>query len=220
MDASTVPRYAEVPGANEAERQFAAWAIEQGWSITKRGWPDFICRRGQEMMCVEVKSGSDHLSHAQQATASDLAAHGIPCFEWRPPNCWDETDGVLKPVFETDRLVSDEHLSLRQACDRLATLNTGLALRVDSAARDAEKFRSAHSQVKAAAKTRIAALEAERAVLADDIGFLLRRFSETRYDSTRVRKLMRRYRQERETEFVWTATDLVIAKPCGTGWPA
>ena len=40
---------------NREEAEFAAWATSQGWSATKRAWPDFICRRNGEVMCVEVK---------------------------------------------------------------------------------------------------------------------------------------------------------------------
>jgi hypothetical protein len=63
-DPGSVPfEYAD---GNRAELLFVEWAEKQGWQVTKRGWPDFICRRGAELMCVEVEDGSDYLSAWQR----------------------------------------------------------------------------------------------------------------------------------------------------------
>jgi hypothetical protein len=62
------------------ERLFAEWAESQGWDVTKRGWPDFICRRNGEIMAVEVKGGNDDISPEQIDTLDNLSAAGVPTF--------------------------------------------------------------------------------------------------------------------------------------------
>lgn len=67
-----------------AEQQFADWAQSQGWTVSKRGWPDFICRRGDELMAVEVKAGHDGLRPEQIDAIRDLKRAGFPTFLWTP----------------------------------------------------------------------------------------------------------------------------------------
>lgn len=64
-----------------AEARFRAWAEAGGWRVTKGGWPDFLCRRGDELMAVEVK-WSDWLSDDQVEALSDLYAAGIATYVW------------------------------------------------------------------------------------------------------------------------------------------
>lgn len=69
---------------NPHEQQFAEWARSEGWHVTKQGWPDFICRRGGEVMAVEVKGGNDGLRPDQVATIHDLQRAGLSAFLWTP----------------------------------------------------------------------------------------------------------------------------------------
>lgn len=62
------------------EAVFAEWATSLGWDVTKRGWPDFICRRDGALMAVEVKGGNDDLSPEQIDVLNDLAAAGLPTY--------------------------------------------------------------------------------------------------------------------------------------------
>ena len=62
------------------EAAFAEWATGNGWDVTKRGWPDFICRRDGALMAVEVKGGNDDLSPEQIDTLNDLSAAGLPTY--------------------------------------------------------------------------------------------------------------------------------------------
>lgn len=63
-----------------AEQRFADWAESQGWDVTKRGWPDFICRRDGAIMAVEVKAGLDVIRPEQIDVLDDLSANGIPTY--------------------------------------------------------------------------------------------------------------------------------------------
>ena len=74
---------------NGPEEAFAAWAESRGWSVTKRGWPDFFCQQDGKIACVEVKPkpvkhGHDPLPKRQHTINQALAAAGIPCYRWSP----------------------------------------------------------------------------------------------------------------------------------------
>lgn len=83
---------------NPAEQSFRQLAEAEGWDVTKRGWPDFLCRRNGELMAVEVKDGNDGLSPQQYETISDLRRAGIPTFVWAPDTGYTE---VGPPVGES-----------------------------------------------------------------------------------------------------------------------
>ena len=34
---------------NKTEQEFATRALARGWSVTKRGWPDFLCWKGDDV---------------------------------------------------------------------------------------------------------------------------------------------------------------------------
>jgi hypothetical protein len=67
---------------SNAEADFALWATGEGWSVTKRGWPDFLCRRDDAVIAVEVKDGNDGLSAEQHTALTDLNRAGIPTYLW------------------------------------------------------------------------------------------------------------------------------------------
>jgi len=77
---------------NEAERQLYRELISQGWSVTKRGWPDFACFKGNNLALVEVKpKQSRRLKKEQWRLMSALAKLGVKCFRWSP-------DGGFQPI--------------------------------------------------------------------------------------------------------------------------
>jgi Holliday junction resolvase len=77
---------------NKAEREFQIAAESKGWTISKRGWPDFFCTRGDEVICVEVKPKATHKLKREQATILKfLAKHDIKAFKWTP-------DGRLESI--------------------------------------------------------------------------------------------------------------------------
>jgi len=70
---------------NKAEGAFKKEMEGKGWDITKRGWPDFICLRDDDVVFVEVKKNKDiPLKKSQLKIMKILADHGIPCFRWSP----------------------------------------------------------------------------------------------------------------------------------------
>lgn len=112
-----------------AERAFAAWARSEGWTVTKRGWPDFMCRRNGQVMAVEVKTGQDVVSADQSETIADLRAAGLPVWIWSPEHglrlpamASPLTDGLLAAREEIGRLqaIIRDMIGARDALDDLA----------------------------------------------------------------------------------------------------
>jgi len=72
---------------NEAEAACYDALLKLGWAtVTKRGWPDFICLtpdgRG---ICVEVKRKAGFKpKQSQKLVLEFLARHGITCYLWTP----------------------------------------------------------------------------------------------------------------------------------------
>lgn len=75
------------PLANEPERNLEELASENGWTTTKRGWPDFLCTNELtgEKIAIEVKprcqNGRLQYLKREQADCMDfLSEHGIKCY--------------------------------------------------------------------------------------------------------------------------------------------
>lgn len=74
----------EGPICVKAEAQFAELAKAAGWTVSKRGWPDFIMWKEGKLACVEVKLDLQPLRENQSNVLRALAGYGVPCFTWRP----------------------------------------------------------------------------------------------------------------------------------------
>ena len=71
--------------ANPAERMCYDLLIEQGWNVTKKGWPDFFCWTPNKFMVVEVKPRDRmDLRPRQGLILRRLAKYGVPCYRWSP----------------------------------------------------------------------------------------------------------------------------------------
>ena len=81
--------------ANKAEAECFQLLRENGWTPTKRGWPDFFCVRGDDVCAVEVKPHkSNALSRNQMIVMGALSAKGIRCFLWSPDGGFEEVMGM------------------------------------------------------------------------------------------------------------------------------
>ena len=70
---------------NAAEQACAKELTAQGWFVTKKGWPDFACFKGDKLALVEVKQKSSHrLKRDQFRLLTALAKLGVNCFLWSP----------------------------------------------------------------------------------------------------------------------------------------
>lgn len=99
---------------NLTEAAFVLWAEAEGWKVTKRGWPDFICRRGDEVMAVEVKGHHDWMRPEQWAAVKDLRMVGLPTF------LWTEEEGLSELTAGVS--LAESVQSLRQQNARLLAL--------------------------------------------------------------------------------------------------
>ncbi|MBA7536074.1 hypothetical protein ES705_28336 [subsurface metagenome] len=88
---------------NPAERLLFQQLTAEGWEVTKRGWPDFACFKGNNLALIEVKPNSRcHLKRTQQRLMVALANLGVKCFLWSP-------DGGFEPITP-----ASAHLAPRQ----------------------------------------------------------------------------------------------------------
>lgn len=63
---------------NKAELAVLARLQGEGWIVVKRGWPDFLVVRGNEVRLIEVKRTAGYgLSRPQREVARILALLGL-----------------------------------------------------------------------------------------------------------------------------------------------
>ena len=86
---------------NVAEAACYDTMTADGWTLTKRGWPDFFCVRGGEFCAVEVKPHKNSaLKRNQLAVMGMLSAKGVKCFMWSPDGGFEEVRGTLTSFAE------------------------------------------------------------------------------------------------------------------------
>lgn len=83
----------DIKNPNRTERAFAVAARGDGWGVTKRGWPDYLCWKGDELICVEVKKEGLPLSPYQKMVMGKLSKVGIRCFRWSPLTGFTKYEG-------------------------------------------------------------------------------------------------------------------------------
>ena len=88
LSPSTAPK-------NKAEGECFEFLTAKGWTLTKRGWPDFFCVKDGEIMAVEVKPRKKHpLKRDQVVVMGLLADRGIPCYLWTPDGGLERMKGT------------------------------------------------------------------------------------------------------------------------------
>ena len=124
---------------NERENSILTALREQGWTVYRDGWPDFLCLRLNsgategtqptlEAVAVEVKSPEDKPSEAQHRMHEALERLGIPVAIARP--------GDIRPMRFPVRLGTRTRISKTrpQAIDQISRiLNESKALRAQLA---------------------------------------------------------------------------------------
>ena len=64
-----------------AELNFKDIYTKRGYTVTKKGWPDFICTKANEIMTVEVKPNKkQHPTNEQKFIIQFLCSLGIPTY--------------------------------------------------------------------------------------------------------------------------------------------
>ncbi|HEY82226.1 MAG TPA: hypothetical protein G4O01_02935 [Dehalococcoidia bacterium] len=94
---------------NPAEAMLYNLLKAEGWEVTKAGYPDFICRRGDEVMLVEVKPDKNHrLKRRQSEAMKALAKQGVKCLRWSP----DEGFRDINNISDDDDIYTSSSSSL------------------------------------------------------------------------------------------------------------
>jgi hypothetical protein len=85
--------YSRKGPTNSAERKFLDQC--KAPEVQKRGWPDFLCYNGDEIICVEVKPAASHpLKVAQYRLMKSLAKYGVPCYKWSPDGGYKSIEDI------------------------------------------------------------------------------------------------------------------------------
>lgn len=70
---------------NEAEGKCFKELTKEGWDVSKRGWPDFICEKDGKFIVIEVKKKKTHsLKYDQERVMKFLSEQGIECYRYSP----------------------------------------------------------------------------------------------------------------------------------------
>ncbi len=110
---------------NALETKISDSLRKQGWTVLKRGWPDFLIYREQAgrllVAGVEVKSDRDTLSEQQEAMHRILRAVGLPVHTLRPEFVSKSRIGKTRAALTaTERLDARSQISeLRAELGRL-----------------------------------------------------------------------------------------------------
>ena len=79
---------------NTSERALMRFMRKQGWTCSKKGWPDFFCvhtKNSHQIALVEVKPHRGRrLRTHQKAVMLALAAFGVPCYRWSPESGFEQ----------------------------------------------------------------------------------------------------------------------------------
>ena len=70
---------------NPTEGRFIRWLhqIRPNANVQRGGWPDFLVESDGNIVGIEVRSGTDHLSPDQIRCMRILERAGIPCYVWK-----------------------------------------------------------------------------------------------------------------------------------------
>lgn len=70
--------------ASHAEAAFCRQAMQNGWTVRKRGWPDFLIEQEGRLYAVEVKRDAPVLKREQAEVMELLERAGVRCLVWTP----------------------------------------------------------------------------------------------------------------------------------------
>lgn len=102
-----------------AEKQLRNKLEKEGWVVTHKGWPDFVCVKDSEMMFVEVKGyRGDKLKKEQHYVLTNLSKLGLNCFRWDPNSGFEQILPTtpapeIRKSNQKPRLTWEEKLALR-----------------------------------------------------------------------------------------------------------
>ena len=87
---------------SEAEYLVAQSLIERGYTVLKRGWPDFVAVRGKQIRFIEVKRDGAVRINKKQRPISDIleAAFGMKVEMLRPKDVGKRLGGKEQKLLE------------------------------------------------------------------------------------------------------------------------
>lgn len=79
-----MPKYSDREPSNRSEAKFFQQASKAGYTVFRKGWPDFLIKKDDKVYAVEVKPWGKKQTKAQKEVMSILVQLGIKCFLWTP----------------------------------------------------------------------------------------------------------------------------------------
>lgn len=106
-----------------AEMQLRQQLEAEGWTVLHKGWPDFACVRGNDMMFIEVKNyRGEMLKQEQHYILTQLAKLGLNCAKWTPDGGFERiTSSTPMPVIKKNTKERGRRLSLEERLSQLPT---------------------------------------------------------------------------------------------------
>lgn len=106
MRRSGIPSRLRIASATEAE--FCRAALKAGWTVQKRGWPDFLLTRNGDLCAVEVKRNGQGPKRDQEIVMAALESKSIKCYIWTPRDGFqrwkcDQADQTAHGKVENER---------------------------------------------------------------------------------------------------------------------
>lgn len=77
---------------NRAEAYAFHKLLSKGYTVLKRGWPDFLVLAGDELLLIEVKGPGDEVRPSQRVVLEALARKGLNVYIY-----W-ESVGICEPI--------------------------------------------------------------------------------------------------------------------------
>ena len=114
----------QVEPGNRDEKLLWSKLQDEGWSVLRKGWPDFFCYKDDNIMLIEVKPSRNHrLKSEQLEILLRLAEKGLSCYRWSPQVGLEQVTGEmaiqentpLKPArFGTQRWLIEQDNKAKQ----------------------------------------------------------------------------------------------------------
>lgn len=82
----------------KSEQQLADKMMAEGWEVYRKGYPDFLCRKDDTIIAIEVKPNTNINLEPHQITMMGLLKSlGVECYRWSPGSEISQNLNSTKP---------------------------------------------------------------------------------------------------------------------------
>jgi len=112
---------------NKAEKTLKDRLEQEGYTVYRNGWPDFIAQRKGKTIAIEVKAKqSENLEDGQVAIMELLTSLGILSLKWSPNGGFEGFTGkYIEPSNRSPKALKAPKKGSRQFCELVTKLKGG-----------------------------------------------------------------------------------------------